>query len=81
MAVADIFTAITEDRPYRPGMSQESVIETMSGLVGSESICPVVFSVVAENFDELNQIRAEAQEAAGKEYQKINHLHYPIFAQ
>ncbi|NLA87275.1 MAG: HD domain-containing protein [Clostridiales bacterium] len=78
MAVADIFTAITEDRPYRRGMSQASAIDVMSGLIESESICPLVFSVVADNYEALNHIRDKAQEAASTEYQKIKQLDYPV---
>jgi len=31
IAVADVFGALTEDRPYRPGMSHEQALEIMSG--------------------------------------------------
>ncbi len=79
MAAADIFTAITEDRPYRRGMSQENVIEVMEGLVKSNSICPLVFSYISENFEELNDIRNKAQESAGMEYDKASTLRYPVF--
>jgi HD-GYP domain-containing protein (c-di-GMP phosphodiesterase class II) len=79
MAAADIFTAITEDRPYRRGMSQENVIEVMEGLVKSNSICPLVFSYISENFEELKDIRNKAQESAGMEYDKASTLRYPVF--
>lgn len=78
MAVADIFTAITEDRPYRKGMCQEQVISVMSGLVESESICPLVFSLVTANFNELSTVRDNAQNEASTNYQEVSKLHFPI---
>ena len=29
LSVADIFTAIVEDRPYRPGMSKDSIYKVL----------------------------------------------------
>ena len=76
MAVADIFTAITETA-VQAWHVPESVIETMSVLSAANQSA-LWLSVVAENFDELKPTRAEAQKPP-YEYQKINHLH-SIFA-
>lgn len=68
MAVADIFTAITEDRPYRAGMTDEQVINTINSMVSNGFICPNVVSVLLKNFSIINEIRKEAQLESSIEY-------------
>ncbi len=68
MAVADIFTAITEDRPYRKGMSKEEAVKVLHSFVENESICPYIVSILMDNFDLINDIRMRAQLKAGNEY-------------
>jgi HD-GYP domain-containing protein (c-di-GMP phosphodiesterase class II) len=68
MAVADIFTAITEDRPYREGMSKEKTIEVLYSLVEDKSICPYVVSILMDNFELINTIRIDAQLKAAAKY-------------
>lgn len=53
VAVADIFTAISENRPYRKGMEKEEVIQVMQGLVQDGSICGNIVRVLMENIDEF----------------------------
>ncbi|MCL1808894.1 MAG: HD domain-containing protein [Clostridiales bacterium] len=68
MAVADIVTAITEDRPYRPGMSSEAAIEILSGLVADGGIDKWTVEIAKENFVRINEVRNAAQQAALQEY-------------
>lgn len=68
MAVADIFTAITEDRPYRKGMPDGQVVNILKSMVNDRSICPYVVSILIDNFDLINEIRKEAQREASIEY-------------
>ncbi|MDR3553023.1 MAG: HD domain-containing protein [Clostridia bacterium] len=68
MAVADIFTAITEDRPYRKGMTNEQVIAVLRSMVENHSICPYVVSILMDNFESVNEIRKDAQEKAKIKY-------------
>ena len=69
MAVADIFTAITEDRPYRKGMEKEQAKTVLTGMVEDGSICPYVVSLLMDNFEMLNDVRIAAQQTAAGEYQ------------
>jgi HD-GYP domain-containing protein (c-di-GMP phosphodiesterase class II) len=78
MAAADVFAAITENRPYRQGMTRDNVLEVLSRLVENESLSPLVCAVISENFEELNHCRDKAQTAAAAAYQKINKLPYPV---
>ncbi|HIW20750.1 MAG TPA: HD domain-containing protein [Candidatus Dorea intestinavium] len=68
MAVADIFTAITESRPYREGLCQCEVIEILNNMVEADGIDGKIVNIIIDHYDELNQIREEAQIIAAKEY-------------
>ena len=52
IAMADVFTAITEDRPYRKGMDRDEVLGVMSGMVAGKKLCPNVFQLLADHFEE-----------------------------
>jgi len=75
MAVADIFTAITEDRPYRSGMSYEQAANVLRQEVADGAICPYVVDVLMENYDEITSIRQTAQQAFRADYNQF--LHFP----
>lgn len=68
MAVADIYTAITEDRPYRKGMPKEQVIAILNSMVDNRSISPYVVSILLENFECIHDVCRKAQEQAAAEY-------------
>lgn len=68
MAVADIFTAITEDRPYRKGMDADTAIKVLRNMADNDSADAGVVKVVEINFDKLNKVRKDAQEEALNRY-------------
>ena len=68
MAVADIVTAITEDRPYRHGMQSDKAMKVLTGMVESGAIDKGVVGVVTANFERINDVRARAQMSALQEY-------------
>ncbi|MFW6035226.1 MAG: HD domain-containing phosphohydrolase [Halothermotrichaceae bacterium] len=68
MAVADMFTAMTEDRPYRKGMKKEKVINVLSDLVNKNKIDGNIVKVLEENFYRLNKIRQKQQIKNEKQY-------------
>jgi len=72
MAVSDVFTAITEDRPYRAGMDQASARKILNEMVSQAALDPGVVDLLIGNFDELNYVRAGAQSEAVREYREIN---------
>jgi HD-GYP domain-containing protein (c-di-GMP phosphodiesterase class II) len=67
MAVADIFTAITEDRPYRKGMDEKQAVQVLRGMKGSALDSRVV-DMLIEHFDELNARRSHYQQEAAERY-------------
>lgn len=68
ITVADIFTALTEDRPYRKGMLQEKTKNILQSMADKEEIDQLLIDIVFSNFEELNDIRVEAQEKATEDF-------------
>lgn len=71
MAFADIFTAITEDRPYRQGMDRNQVLGVMKQLVEHSTLCPFVYKMVVKYYDVLDSVRREAQGRASAKYNTV----------
>lgn len=69
MAVADVFTAITEDRPYRKGMTHKRALEVITQMAQNSKLDPKVVSTLKRHYDELNAIRTNAQVLAADEYE------------
>jgi HD-GYP domain-containing protein (c-di-GMP phosphodiesterase class II) len=70
MAVADVFTAITEDRPYRKGMTSDRALQVLRQMAENSALDSRVVSLLGLHFDEINSLRVAAQEASVEEYQK-----------
>lgn len=71
MAVADVFTALTEDRPYRPGMSREEALSVLRDMARSGSLDSGVVGLLLEEFDAVNAVRQEAQAQARAEFENF----------
>ena len=69
MAVADVLTAITEDRPYRAGMPLEKAVSVLTSMAGSGVLDPSVVGLAVDNFNEINDTRATAQSEALDEFE------------
>ncbi len=66
MAVADVFTAITEDRPYRKGMTEP--IPVLDGMVGHKLDEDIV-ELLKANIKSINEVRTKAQQSSTTEYE------------
>lgn len=55
LAFADIFSALSEDRPYRKRMDENAIRQTLSEFT-PEKLCESVYQVILQNFDELLSI-------------------------
>ena len=64
IAAADVFTAITEDRPYRKGMDQAQSIDVLDRLVLDRAIDGDVVAMLRSNFNEFHFIRSLSQQPA-----------------
>jgi HD-GYP domain-containing protein (c-di-GMP phosphodiesterase class II) len=71
MAVADIFTAVTEDRPYRKGLDRAETTRILNGMVKDGSLDPNIVSVLIEQFVEINDLRIKSQAKALEGYKKF----------
>lgn len=67
IAVADIFTAITENRPYRRGMDRTQCLEVLSQLVAEGAIDGDVVAVLRNDFDQIHHIRRRSQQTQASE--------------
>ncbi|MCP4645104.1 MAG: HD domain-containing protein [bacterium] len=68
MAVADVFTGITEDRPYRAGMSKEEALRVFDRSLEDGDLDPNVVGVLKDSYDAINTRRADAQRGAVEQY-------------
>jgi HD-GYP domain-containing protein (c-di-GMP phosphodiesterase class II) len=68
VAVSDVFTAITENRPYRAGMDKARAQRVINGMVSRSALDPDVVKLFMENYEELDTIRMAAQAEAVREY-------------
>jgi HD-GYP domain-containing protein (c-di-GMP phosphodiesterase class II) len=73
IAVADIFTAIAETRPYRAGMDKNQSLATLDGFVADGAIDGDIVSLVRDNFEELRTLQ-KASAALGSAF------HFPLSA-
>jgi HD-GYP domain-containing protein (c-di-GMP phosphodiesterase class II) len=67
MTVADIFTAISEDRPYRKGMNRENVFKTIKEQTDLKLLDSKIVEMLFDNYDAIDQHVREKQSVA-KEY-------------
>jgi HD-GYP domain-containing protein (c-di-GMP phosphodiesterase class II) len=71
MGVSDIFTAITEDRPYRPGMTPGEVGGLLRSMVNNGSIDRNIVNLLENNIDSVNKARLQAQKESESLYEEI----------
>lgn len=64
LAVADTFTAVTEDRPYRKGMEKERIERILGELAGRRSLDSDVVSLLLDNIGETTDQVEDVQRAA-----------------
>lgn len=71
MGVSDVFTAISEDRPYRKGMTPGEAGRVLAAMVKSGSLDGDIVALLEKNKDEVNGMRHKAQLESGKMYRDI----------
>ena len=63
MAVADIYAALTEDRPYRNGISPDNAVRTLYNMAETGAVDPSVVDLLALNRDRVEEILANESPA------------------
>lgn len=69
MAVADVFTAISEDRPYRKGMEPKSFFSVLRNMVRSGALDGRIVEAFAADFEVIDRMRAENQKKYAEEFE------------
>ena len=77
MAVADVITALTEDRPYRLGMDGANALNTLRDIAYHGKLNARIVDLVNENFSRVNQARLDAQKNAQSEYETFYNMSGP----
>lgn len=70
MMVADIFTALAEDRPYRKGMSKQEIIRILKQFSDRDLLDTAVVNLLLDNFEELLSFMYKKQVIAREFYER-----------
>jgi len=68
LAVADVFVALSEDRPYRPALGPRRIREILENMASSKSLDVDIVGVLLDHFDEVRASCREVQEQSALEY-------------
>lgn len=68
MVVADIFTALAEDRPYRAGMQRDAIEKILKDMTKNKGIDKKIVNLLLENYEEVSIHVKEKQSVANTEY-------------
>ena len=71
MAVADVFTALVEDRPYREGMSKDMAVKILREMADNGGLSPSVCRLLIDNYDLVSSFRKSAAEKAVTNYGRL----------
>jgi HD-GYP domain-containing protein (c-di-GMP phosphodiesterase class II) len=68
VAVADVFTALTEERPYRRGMSGREATDILENMAAGGGLDHDLVALMTRNRKEAAVVRRVAQESASGRY-------------
>ncbi|MBF0555269.1 MAG: HD domain-containing protein [Nitrospirae bacterium] len=71
MAVADVLTAISEDRPYRKGMDKETALFVIQDLGSKNALDRAIIKTAVAHFDYLDEVRHDVQVRVRQEYKNL----------
>ena len=71
MMVADIFTALAEDRPYRKGLNEQKIQNVFFECIQKNKLDPLVTEALLDNYEIMNCIRIGAQVKEAQRLQKF----------
>ncbi len=72
MAVADVFTALSEERPYRRALGQAETMAIMRRMAAGGALDARVVEEVANRYEELDARRVRDQASAAWEYRELS---------
>ena len=71
VAVADVFTALTEDRPYRAGLSAKQAVNELFMMVRNKKLDPTIVEMVNRNQEEISNLREVTQKDSSCDYGRL----------
>ncbi|MFZ0391427.1 MAG: HD domain-containing phosphohydrolase [Calditrichia bacterium] len=71
VAVADVFTALAENRPYRAGLPKNQVMPILRTMGENEELDNEIVAILDNHYQEVNQSRETAQKKALAEYRRF----------
>lgn len=71
ISVADIFTALAEDRPYRQGMNKNDAMSILNDQGKKRFLDINIIELLKANYDQIHALTSEAQEKAMNTYLQI----------
>lgn len=80
VAVSDVFTAITENRPYRQGMDADQAKAVLLDQAATGRLDPKITALLLHNYQELNALREKVQSDLTCEYFAMNRHLNSIYA-
>lgn len=72
MAVADIFTALHEERTYRPAMDRKECLDMMYHMARDGAINGDLVQLLEQNYEQINYQRQISQQKSMEEYEAMN---------
>ena len=69
MAVADVFTGITENRSYRKGMTRDDALGVLHGMAAKGELDARLVSLLETHYDAIHRALEESQAQAVREYE------------
>lgn len=74
MAVADVFTALAEDRPYRSGMEPHKALEVMWDMTRQHALDTDIVALLAAHVTAVNRARIHGQRKAAQNFLQLRAL-------
>lgn len=71
MQVADVHTAITEDRPYRKGMNRDQALAVLRSMADKGFLDADIVALVIDNHDHFDAVRSMVQSRARSEFERF----------
>jgi HD-GYP domain-containing protein (c-di-GMP phosphodiesterase class II) len=72
VSVADVFTALAEDRPYRAGMGRDTVLEIIRDMAEKGALDCGIVDALEDQYEDVDTARREAQDLAKEEYRAFS---------
>ena len=70
LMIADLFTALIEERPYKKAMEKDEVLTILGKMAKKGEIDGMVFKVLKENYGDILSFVEECQQSVAEEYSR-----------